>query len=378
MAMPACPESRLPRVLVFTTQGKDAHTGVRTYCDALATALEGRGFEVVIRTPEDASAWLRFFSRGVMRIVRALRINGFGPAIGRLFCFLKCCNVAFHQRGHVDIVLAQDLHPGAAANVVGLPTWTTCHFSDPIGEVIRSSNIKPSRQWMVRRTLQFLMNRHRRFVCLSKTQAEVMRRYVPSSEIKVLPTICRATPCRAAEAHGGFRIVMAGRLEPLKGQDRLVRLLHALDREDVELWLLGEGPDRTRLQELAESLGVASRVKFLGYVQGPQSVFKECDLYLHASLMECLPLTPIEAVLSGIEAWSYETPGYNDWGLFDGTPEIRQETAIEVVASFVRERILAGKDVGLMQHQRQVAETFLPDRVIGRISELLSDGSAGR
>ena len=80
-------------------------------------------------------------------------------------------------------------------------------------------------------------------------------------------TAAAAAGPRDATRRDPDRVVCAGRLAGVKGQRRLVLALSELaeTRPGARLELLGDGPDRGRLAELAESLGVADRVRFRGW-----------------------------------------------------------------------------------------------------------------
>ncbi|HEY6099236.1 MAG TPA: glycosyltransferase [Anaeromyxobacter sp.] len=62
------------------------------------------------------------------------------------------------------------------------------------------------------------------------------------------------------------RLLTIGRLSPEKGVDVLLRALAGLSRRgrEVSLTLAGDGPERARLEALAEELGIADRVRFAG------------------------------------------------------------------------------------------------------------------
>ena len=72
----------------------------------------------------------------------------------------------------------------------------------------------------------------------------------------------------AAEPRAPRRIVCAGRLLSVKGQDILIRALPALAQRfpDVQLELLGDGAQCEEYRQLAAELGVADRVCFAGQV----------------------------------------------------------------------------------------------------------------
>jgi glycosyltransferase involved in cell wall biosynthesis len=60
------------------------------------------------------------------------------------------------------------------------------------------------------------------------------------------------------------KIVAIGRLVPKKGFDTLLVAMAGLCHENAPCAIIGDGPERGRLEALATRLGVASRVSFLG------------------------------------------------------------------------------------------------------------------
>ncbi len=72
-------------------------------------------------------------------------------------------------------------------------------------------------------------------------------------------------------------IITIGRLVVWKGIDQLIHLLPELE-ESVKLLIVGDGPEKNRLTELARTLKVAHRVRFLGKVLRAQGF-----AYMHAA-----------------------------------------------------------------------------------------------
>lgn len=66
------------------------------------------------------------------------------------------------------------------------------------------------------------------------------------------------------------RILCAGRLTPQKGVDVIIRAMPMVLRAfpDAQLDIVGQGPDRTRLERLAWSLKLATHIRFHGYLPG--------------------------------------------------------------------------------------------------------------
>lgn len=91
---------------------------------------------------------------------------------------------------------------------------------------------------------------------------------------------------RAPRGGGPPCIVTCGRLEPYKGHHVLLRAIAALPRP-ARCVIVGEGPQRQRLEQLAAELGIAERVEFTGPV--PQSrlaeLYAQADLFVLASVI---------------------------------------------------------------------------------------------
>jgi glycosyltransferase involved in cell wall biosynthesis len=98
------------------------------------------------------------------------------------------------------------------------------------------------------------------------------------------------------------RFISIGRLLHWKG---FHLGLHAFARADLpenaEYWVVGDGPERQRLQALAETLKISSRVKFWGMLPRQETLNKlgECFVLVHPSLHESGGLVCVEAMATG-------------------------------------------------------------------------------
>ncbi len=97
----------------------------------------------------------------------------------------------------------------------------------------------------------------------------------------------------------GRSIVGCGRLHRQKGFDLLVRA-HAMARDAGapahHLVIVGDGPDRAALEELAGELGVADTVVFTGFVENPHAIISRAEVFVLPSRWEGYPLALVEAV----------------------------------------------------------------------------------
>ena len=113
----------------------------------------------------------------------------------------------------------------------------------------------------------------------------------------------RPAPRRAdieADQRRGRLVLACGRLVPYKGFDVLIR--SAVDRE-FEVWIVGEGRERARLEHLIHSLGVGNRVRLLGSVPDRDLVnlMMVADVFVMPSVTaaETFGLAQLEAMAAG-------------------------------------------------------------------------------
>jgi glycosyltransferase involved in cell wall biosynthesis len=84
-----------------------------------------------------------------------------------------------------------------------------------------------------------------------------------------------------------------GRLHPNKGFDVLLEAIARV--EGLYLWLAGEGPLAADLKRRATSLGIAGRVRFLGWREDVPALLAACDCLVSSARIEPLGNTIIEA-----------------------------------------------------------------------------------
>lgn len=146
--------------------------------------------------------------------------------------------------------------------------------------------------------------------------AEWVRRRFPRSVVGVIPNPVLTAPIAAERdsERGPLlsrpAIVAVGRLVPQKGFDLLIRAFASactkLPREGGRwhLFLFGEGPERTKLETLAQRLRVDGRVHLPGTTRDTAAVFREADLFVLASRYEGFPNALLEAMANGVASVS--------------------------------------------------------------------------
>jgi len=100
------------------------------------------------------------------------------------------------------------------------------------------------------------------------------------------------------------RLVCVARLSPEKGHAGLIQAFAALVAEgvDVELELLGDGPETARIEAQIRTLGLESRVHLRGQVPEEQALqaMSTATAVVLASFMEGLPVVLMEALALGV------------------------------------------------------------------------------
>jgi L-malate glycosyltransferase len=101
---------------------------------------------------------------------------------------------------------------------------------------------------------------------------------------------------------GGFIVGSVGRLVPVKNHVTLMRAVARVASRipHVVLMLVGDGPLDGELKMLAQELGIADRVVFLGYRHEVPLLLTAMDVFVLPSLREGMPNALLEAMASGL------------------------------------------------------------------------------
>jgi len=97
---------------------------------------------------------------------------------------------------------------------------------------------------------------------------------------------------------GGALITFVGRLVGVKGVDLLISAVKDLEG-DFKVLIVGDGPDRKKLESLAEGHGLRDRVVFTGWRSDVQAILAASDIFVLPSYSEGLPIALLEAMAAG-------------------------------------------------------------------------------
>lgn len=170
-----------------------------------------------------------------------------------------------------------------------------------------------------------------------------------------------------AEASGARRIVSISSLFPNKRVDHLIKAfaLATVDQTDVVLEIAGEGPERGKLSRIIDDLGLAERVKLLGYVENAPKLLNGAVASVITSTYEAFGMPIIESMAFGTPVLSYEVK-YGPSSLIESGVNglLIENGSVEKLAEAIRQLLT---DTSLRDHlalgAERSSEKFRPERV---------------
>lgn len=99
-----------------------------------------------------------------------------------------------------------------------------------------------------------------------------------------------------------LRLVSVGRFVPQKAFDRLLRVVNRLYKEgfSMELWLLGDGEQRSLLEQYIRDKNLETIVTLWGFQANPYPYLQQSDLFVCSSVSEGYSTAVTEALIIGL------------------------------------------------------------------------------
>lgn len=170
-----------------------------------------------------------------------------------------------------------------------------------------------------------------------------------------------------------IEFVACGRLTKQKNFSFLLESISKVKTDKAfHLTLLGDGPDRDRLQELVKKLDLQGKVTLAGYVSKPCDYFKKSHCLLVSSLWEGFGNVIVEALASGMFVISTDCPsGPNEIILNEKigalVPLESSNAFVEAIEKFIENMNLLEQSSGLRVER---AKDFTPEKISEQYLEL--------
>ena len=140
---------------------------------------------------------------------------------------------------------------------------------------------------------------------------------------------------------GKIRILAVGSLVPIKGYLRLLDCVRKLcdDGLDLNLTIVGEGPERQKLERKIHSLSLDERVLLPGFESNPYPYFAHSDFFVSSSYAEGFSSVITEALILGLPVVATDCSGVreqlgnSEWGLITANDDESLRVGIGQLAS---------------------------------------------
>lgn len=111
-----------------------------------------------------------------------------------------------------------------------------------------------------------------------------------------------------------FVVGWVGRMTGVKDTGAVLEIVRAAREQGVDavLCMVGDGPDRERLEQLAHELGIARSCYFVGYQEDVAGYYRLFDAFVLPSVNEGTPVSAIESLASGTPVVANRVGGVPD------------------------------------------------------------------
>lgn len=142
-------------------------------------------------------------------------------------------------------------------------------------------------------------------------------------------------------SNGRIKLCAVGSLKPVKGFDRLLRIVNRLkdDGNNVELIILGIGPLENTFRQFIKENQLDDSVKLHGYQLNPYKYISKCDLFVCSSHSEGFSTAATEALIVGTPVCTVDVSGMkellgenNEYGV---VTENNEENLYEAIKNLV-------------------------------------------
>lgn len=194
---------------------------------------------------------------------------------------------------------------------VNIPFITTLHGTD-ITLLGKDASYEP--------VITFAINESDAVTAVSESlKKDTLDNFQVDREVQVIPNFIDIEryhglfdqKLRDSYAPNGEKILVhTSNFRPVK---RIEDILHAFaklkEQLPVKLLLIGDGPERSRVQQLCKELNTCDSVQLLGKLKRPEKIMAISDLYIQASEHESFGLSALEAMACGVPVVSTDPGG---------------------------------------------------------------------
>jgi len=231
-----------------------------------------------------------------------------------------------------------------------------------------------------------------RYVCVSEAVARfsAARAGLPVEKLVVIPNGIDVDQFSARSgadltalgvAVGRRLVTYVGRLDRQKGVRWLLQAAPGWLRRlpDCDLLLVGEGPERSRLERLCQKRGISDRVHFAGWRSDVAEILAASRLLVLPSRWEGMPNVVLQAMASRLPVLASDVEGVRELLGPDAEPQTigyrDSRGLVEKIVRLMSDRDFAG-ELGL-RNRRRARQEFAIERVVAAYEDLWASLTAG-
>ena len=195
-----------------------------------------------------------------------------------------------------------------------------------------------------------------------------------------------AYPARSSGDHvvtpgDGFKIVTVGRLAPAKDYHGLLRsVAMALPCvPDLQLWIVGDGPEASSLKALVTELGIGQAVQFFGERGRVGDWLSRADVFVLSSVSEGLPISILEAMAAGLPVIVTDAGGMPEVLSLSGAGKVVPAGKVDLLAQAITEFASRRRNLRELGQKARSCylQHFLPERMAEEYLNLYRSGLSG-
>lgn len=299
--------------ILLVTHRYPPHTGgVETHVKEIATRLSDRGHDVTVFSADDGSDVASVANEEGVHVRRFASLRP-----GDSFYIAPQMALAV-RRFDADVVHAHNYHAlplfFAALGVTEERFVVTTHYHGASAISWRDrllSIYQPIGSWA--------LHQAEAIIAVSKWEYDQLTADF-GVDASVIPNGIDVEGFAKAEPvqREGPYLLSVGRLEEYKGVEYVIKALSVL--KEYDLVVVGSGPYREQLEQIARDAGVSDRVDFLGHVDGDRlsRLYAGAEVFLNLSAFEAYGITVGEALAVGTPCVVREEGALSEWTRYDG------------------------------------------------------------
>jgi glycosyltransferase involved in cell wall biosynthesis len=320
--------------------------GAATACQQIARAFAKRGHHVVVL----AAGFGRLQGETVEDGVTVVRIPSARKSAHQSGIFEMLSYVLLASRKAVGISKAHRIDTSLAFfSVPGgiVARWLHLRRRIPYVVSLRGGDVPGTEPhlgvfYSVLRPARHDILRHAQAVCAPSQGLKELSEKIDPFPVQVAPNgvdteLFRPDPDRRAKVP---TLLSVGRLHAQKNVSYLLNLVTVLKNKiEIRARIIGDGPERSRLEAAAAVLGIADCVQFEGWLarDAIREAYQSATILIHASSYEGMSNVILEALASGLPVAASRIPENNEL-IEDGTNGFLFEPATD--ATKLADRIL--------------------------------------